>query len=398
MNKPARIASIDIFRALTMLLMIWVNDFWTLDNIPKWLEHASAGEDYLGFSDLIFPWFLFIIGMSIPYAIENRKKKGDTNLQISLHLISRTIALLVMGLFHVNMEVYNHEVTMLSKPVFVIITTAAFFMIWNRYPATASRMKFLFTGLRILGVMVLVGMFFIYAGKGASGSETGFKTHWWGILGLIGWVYLVSAFLYLIFRKSIPAAVILFMAFLSLNIIAESGISYNIFPWQRGQWFVGNGGLHVLSFGGIITTLLLMKLSSLKERKKLYFLIFSFAVISMATGLLLRNYFIISKIGGTPPWILISLSTALLLFLILHQVVDVMGKAHWFTIIRPAGVATLTCYLVPYFYYSIRSLMGIELQGFLTMGIPGLTKSLVFAFIIVGITWILGKAKIQLKI
>ena len=65
-----RIASIDILRALTMLLMIWVNDFFTLIDIPKWLTHASATEDYMGFSDVIFPLFLFIVGLSIPFAIE----------------------------------------------------------------------------------------------------------------------------------------------------------------------------------------------------------------------------------------------------------------------------------------------------------------------------------------
>ena len=71
--KKARIASIDILRALTMVLMIWVNDFWSLTNIPKWLKHASATEDYLGFSDIIFPLFLFIVGLSIPFAIQQRK-------------------------------------------------------------------------------------------------------------------------------------------------------------------------------------------------------------------------------------------------------------------------------------------------------------------------------------
>ncbi|HIF84504.1 MAG TPA: DUF1624 domain-containing protein, partial [Flavobacteriaceae bacterium] len=59
-----RFASIDILRAITMVLMIWVNDFWTLTNVPKWLKHANAVEDYLGFSDIIFPLFLFIVGLS----------------------------------------------------------------------------------------------------------------------------------------------------------------------------------------------------------------------------------------------------------------------------------------------------------------------------------------------
>ena len=59
-----RVVSIDVFRGITMFLMIWVNDFWTLQDIPKWLKHAASGEDYLGFSDLNFPWFLFVMGVS----------------------------------------------------------------------------------------------------------------------------------------------------------------------------------------------------------------------------------------------------------------------------------------------------------------------------------------------
>ena len=76
--SSTRIYSIDVFRAITMLLMIFVNDFWTLTGIPSWLEHSAADQDFLGFSDIIFPSFLFIVGMSVPYAIQNRLAKGDS--------------------------------------------------------------------------------------------------------------------------------------------------------------------------------------------------------------------------------------------------------------------------------------------------------------------------------
>ena len=85
-----------------MFLMIWVNDFWRLEDIPKWLKHAGAGEDYLGFSDLIFPWFLFVLGMSIPFAIDNRLNKGEIKIEILKHIFLRAFALIIMGLFHMN--------------------------------------------------------------------------------------------------------------------------------------------------------------------------------------------------------------------------------------------------------------------------------------------------------
>ncbi|PMD89688.1 hypothetical protein BWI97_24635, partial [Siphonobacter sp. BAB-5405] len=74
--KNSRIPSIDVFRGLTMLLMIFVNDLWTLRAIPSWLEHAEANVDFLGLADTVFPCFLFILGMSIPLGVDARLTKG----------------------------------------------------------------------------------------------------------------------------------------------------------------------------------------------------------------------------------------------------------------------------------------------------------------------------------
>ena len=71
-----RIVSIDVFRALTMILMVWVNDFWTLNSIPKYLKHAANGEDYLGFSDVICPGWLFELGSGMPFDFDDVLKKG----------------------------------------------------------------------------------------------------------------------------------------------------------------------------------------------------------------------------------------------------------------------------------------------------------------------------------
>ena len=87
-----------------MLLMIFVNDLWTLSNIPEWLGHKDADDDGMGLADVVFPAFLFIVGLSIPHAIRARLKKGDSKLLILRHIIERTLALLIMGVFMVNLE------------------------------------------------------------------------------------------------------------------------------------------------------------------------------------------------------------------------------------------------------------------------------------------------------
>ena len=393
-----RILSIDVFRGVTMFLMIWVNDFWTLNTIPKWLKHAVSGDDYLGFSDLIFPWFLFVMGMSIPFSLENRFKKGETSLNVWRHIIFRTIALIILGLFHMNMEMYNHESSLISKPYFVIMCTIAFFLIWNKYPRSESDDNIIFKILPIVGMLILLGSLLIYKGQDYNGAPLGFSIHWWGILGLIGWSYFIAASSYFIFRTSILGAIIAFFICLGLNVLSSSGIAYNIFSWQSKDWIPGSGGLQALTFGGVITSLVLMKYSNKNKIKNLYIRLFGMGVASLFGCLFLKQYFIISKISGTPTWILISMSTAIFLYILIHWVVDVQRKMRWYDPIKIAGTATLSCYLIPYFYNSFRAILDIQLPLFFVTGLAGLLKSIVYSFIIIVISWGIARIKIQLKI
>lgn len=128
-----RIASIDILRALTMLLMIWVNDFWTLDNVPKWLQHSKATEDYLGFSDIIFPLFLFIVGLSIPLALKQRILKGYSKISIAKHIIKRSCSLLIIGVFMVNYETAHHESLLIGKFWWCMLMAISIALIWMHW-------------------------------------------------------------------------------------------------------------------------------------------------------------------------------------------------------------------------------------------------------------------------
>ena len=118
-----RVAAVDVFRALTMFFMLFVNDIPGLKNVPHWLMHAEMNEDMMGFSDTIFPAFLFCMGMSIPFAIQNRVKKGDTALQIISHISERTVALIAMGLFMLNCS----DVGSISYQWFSILMVIGFF-------------------------------------------------------------------------------------------------------------------------------------------------------------------------------------------------------------------------------------------------------------------------------
>jgi len=385
--KEARIFSIDIFRAITMLLMIFVNDFWTLIDVPAWLEHSTYDLDFLGFSDVIFPCFLFIVGMSVPYAIRNRIAKGDSHLRIIYHIILRSIALLIMGLYIVNVDTLNEDVSGLSRGVFQILMVVGFFLIWNVYPKSSDWKKYLFAGLQIVGILILAFLFIHFRG-GEHGDER-MSPQWWGILGLIGWTYLITALIYLFARKSVLILVLIWIAFTVINIAEHAG-------WFRTP-IPGGGAFQGFAFAGILASLLLDKASVSGKQKVLPFIYVGVGILLLGLGIVFRNFFIISKIQATPTWVFLCNGISFVFLGLLYYLVDVKNKADWFNLIKPAGTSTLTAYLIPYFYYSL-AVYFFTLPEFLKTGTLGLIKSLMFAFVIIGITAVFGRLRIKLKI
>jgi predicted acyltransferase len=93
MNK--RILSIDIFRGLTIAFMILVNTPGTWSHVFPPLEHASWHG--ITPTDLIFPFFLFIVGTSIVLAYANKRQYIDHNLYRKI--IIRSVKIIFLGLF-----------------------------------------------------------------------------------------------------------------------------------------------------------------------------------------------------------------------------------------------------------------------------------------------------------
>ena len=72
-DTSSRIPSIDALRGFIMLAMIFVNDLAIIqgDIVPDWMLHFSdrAKGSGMTFVDLVFPAFIFIVGMSIPFSM-----------------------------------------------------------------------------------------------------------------------------------------------------------------------------------------------------------------------------------------------------------------------------------------------------------------------------------------
>lgn len=387
---PVRLRSIDIFRALTMLLMIFINDTDSVQNIPDWLVHAEGDADAMGFADTIFPAFLFISGLSLPFAIRNRLRKGTTVMNVALHLALRILALLIMGFFQVNMEVYNGETALLSRPVWSILVTICFFLIWLDYPACVKKgVKY---SCITAGIGLLLLMAYLYKG-GSEEAPEGMQTHWWGILGMIGWAYLICAPIYLLLRDRPVLLTAAWLLLLAINSLNHAGLL---------QWYppvLGEGSSAALMMAGVVISVAYTRLAEKGSWTPVWLLLLVSGLLLPVAGQLIRPHAGgISKINGTPAWVLICTGISILVFAGAIWLADKKGKQHLFNSISPAGSSTLTCYLMPYLLNPLLWLLHIHYPQWLSEGIPGLLRSFAYAFIAIAIVGIMEKKHIRLQI
>ena len=389
----SRIHSIDAFRAVTMFLMIFVNDIDDIPGVPLWIKHVSESADGLGLADTIFPAFLFIVGLAIPFAFHNRLKKGDTKLVI--RIITRSFARILIGFYHANMETYDEVAAILPKPVFESLLKFGFFFVFLDYSKNTSALKRHI--LQGIGILLILGMSVIY--KSEQPGHVWLHFSWWGILGLIGWSYLICALVYYFSGGVLWVQAAVWLFFMFFNIDFHFGMLHFLDPIQPYVWIAGNGAMQAFTMAGVFTSVLYMRLSEAKELKMLWISLLLMAVILFNMGFIVR-YFSggISKARDTPSWVLICTGISLIVYAFFIFLVDFKKKYDWFKIIRPAGTNTFTCYLVPFLFYPLYQMSNIGYPEYLSQGTGGLIKCLVFSLAMIWIAGLLDKVNIRLKI
>lgn len=391
MNTPAksvRIQSLDVFRALTMLLMLWVNEYAGVKDLPHWMYHAAAQEDMMGFSDIIFPAFLFAMGMAVPFAVQNRLKKGDSLLQVSLHILLRTVALVVMGLFTVNKGAYDPVASGIPSAWYSLLMVAGFFLVWNLYPKVSDARRYLFAGMKIAGIALLIYLLVIFVPK----EGQSFGTKWWGILGLIGWSYLGTSLIYLATRSNLRKAIAAFLLLTACCLLTFAGV----FRGTWAEYIPSQPVLYTLSVAGMLSAIILQQYG--RRPGSFYGVMVAIGVVMALCGWVAHHWWIISKIQATPTWLFYCCAMFFPAVALLHYLCDVKGKAHWFAIIKPAGTLTLTCYMVPYLTGNLMRLLGLHWPSFTYSGGAGLVRCALYSLAAIWIAWLLSKIHIRLKI
>ena len=389
-----RNGAIDMFRGLTMFLMVFVNDLWTVGGVPHFLEHAETYEDAMGLSDIVFPMFLFAVGLSIPYALERRFARQVPAEKTLGHILSRTFALLVMGVFLVNANGRMAPLLGCGDWLFALLSILGFFLVWNAYPEGFRAGKWLRWG----GVLLLLLLAVTYR------TESGglMKARWWGILGMIGWAYLFAAVAWLLCRKRTGILSILWLALIGLNLLTtemrdESALleGGNLLQDFARALHLDNGSSALMVLSGVLVAVQERNFSGESALRQLLYTALTVGIL-IGFGSAAHEGWILSKNLGTLPWCFYSMAAAVTLYALL-RVLEEKNWTRWFAPFRPAGMATLTVYLLPDVYYAVAEALDLSAPAWLE-GPLGLVKCAAFAFLCIGTAWALGKAGVRIRI
>lgn len=396
MTENDRIYSIDVMRGLTLVLMLFVNDLH-MPGVPAWLGHRPADFNGMGLADWVFPGFLFIVGMAIPFSIGKRISGGQNTFSIIKHILIRTISLLIIGVLMLNSGRVNPEFTGMGKNLWAILMYTGVFLIWNKYMENDKNF-FTIAGLRLCGIAILVVLVFKFR-SGEVENNGSLITSWWGILGLIGWGYLVSALIYLAVRDSILNTVVAFLFFLILNILSKLDLLNFLNPFKSIFGVIIEGNVPLIVLSGLLTTLILKKYSK-SDSRKIIVTIVTIGVFSIIAGFILRKWFIISKIQATPSWGLICNGISIMLFALLYWIIDIKKHIKWTFFLKPAGKNSLTTYLAPDILYYLIWSTGIPILIYKQSDVPliVITGSVIWALLMVGLTALLVRFNIKLKL
>jgi predicted acyltransferase len=97
MSEHKRLISLDAFRGATIAAMILVNNPGSWSHIYPPLKHAQWHG--WTFTDCIFPFFLFIVGVAMVFSFAKRSNENTNSYALYLHIIKRSAIILGLGLF-----------------------------------------------------------------------------------------------------------------------------------------------------------------------------------------------------------------------------------------------------------------------------------------------------------
>ena len=388
-----RILSIDAFRGLTILVMVFVNQLAGVSGVPQWARHMKADADAMSFVDVVFPAFLFIVGMSIPFALAQRQARGDDGAALQRHVLARSAGLIVLGFFMVNAEDgFNAAQMPVNIGWWSLGLYLSAFLIWGVYGRGEPGGVNTWRAVGVLGLLALS-----CAWRGGPDGKAWMTHQWWGILGLIGWSYLISASVYLASRARIAMLLAAAAACIAFYALCHAFPSSAYPTWAD---LTDCGGLVCetsLTLLGVVTSLVFFARPGERAPLRRFGQAASLVVACLMAGALLRPAYTISKIYASPTWCLYSAAICIALFAALYTLVDLRGRARWTSVLAPVAAQPLVAYLIPFVVVGIEDAFHAELPDALNHGALGVGFCVLFALFVLGATALVTR-KVRLQL
>ena len=288
MSTKQRFLSVDIFRGITIAAMIMVNNPGTWGAIYPPLDHSAWHG--ITPTDLIFPFFLFIVGMSISFAYSGKKKNKITS-DVYSKITSRSVKLIVLGLVLAGFT--------LHFPFFKDLPT-----------------------LRLPGVLQRIGIVFFIS------AILFLHLNWKILLGVF--VTILISYWALLTQIPIDGA----MPILTKSSNLASAVDLKILTVDH-MWKSSYDPEGILStipsiattIFGILVGLIVLSKENTHFKKIIIFI--SIGVVTLVLGYLLNNIFPINKTLWTSSYVLVSGGWATIIFAVIYYLADVKGLSKW---------------------------------------------------------------------
>jgi predicted acyltransferase len=362
-----RLISLDVFRGFTILLMTIVNNPGSWGSIYPPLEHAEWNGCTP--TDLVFPFFIFIMGTAIPFAMPNKQ----FDFGVFNKIIVRSLRIFCLGLFlnyFSRIELFGLEGISLLILRLIITFGVAYALLGN-------------FSLKIKTYLVF-GIFATLLSLAYSQLEAFKDVRIPGVLQRIGIVYFFTSILYLkttqktqlLVAASILLVYWLLMAFVPVPGFGEANFEkgtnlaawldnliLNGHLWSYSKTWDPEGILSTLPaiatgiFGMLIGQILNLQIPKIEIAKKIGIIGIALIII----GLIWSIIFPINKSLWTSSYVLYSAGIATLCLTLLYYIIDISNYKKWTAFFLIWGVNPM----IVFFFSGIipRVLSSIKIQN-----------------------------------
>ncbi len=157
-DDPKRLLCLDIFRGVTIAGMIFVNNLAAWTDTPRLPRLTHAEWHGCTLVDLIFPFFIFIVGVSTAFSLEKRAKMGESLPRLYRHILIRTGLLFLLGLITGSGFILGWLFQAICPPE---VTQKSIWAIFLFPPMGSETYFFSLANLRIMGVLQRIALVYL---------------------------------------------------------------------------------------------------------------------------------------------------------------------------------------------------------------------------------------------